>query len=305
MKKFLSVFICAVLIVCAAFPAFAASQIPEKPYDNSNFYTMGDYTVHYRVLPSTGESKGRVLLIHGFTASTETWMPVAERLASDGFSCVLADLPNHGYTTRENDQVQEIEREELMVGLMQSIAPLSEWSVAGHSMGGAVALNIAVAHPEIKSLILCCPANLSGGIFDLMAKAPTQVFGSLCDSIIKLMSGSPLLVRAALWAASANLTYAKNFEIGKILDPLAVEGTGMGIAYMLKRAQAVDTNAIGKLKMPILLIYGDSDNVVFGKMEREIADALPQAKRYTVSGGGHLLLETHADITESLMKDYI
>ena len=69
-------------------------------------------------------------------------------LTADGYECVAADLPDFGYSTREAPGIQVIEREELIISLMNELAPDEEWILAGHSMGGGVAVNIAASRPD-------------------------------------------------------------------------------------------------------------------------------------------------------------
>ena len=45
-KKLLSVLLSVILLFCAVSPAFAAV---ETPFENSRFYEIGDYSIHYRV----------------------------------------------------------------------------------------------------------------------------------------------------------------------------------------------------------------------------------------------------------------
>ena len=119
----------------------------DTPYEDSLFYTQGDYEIHYRIVEHKGEFRGRIMMLHGFMCSTYAWRNMAANLSEAGYDCVMADLPNFGYSTRETENTRVIDREELIAGLMKSIAPAEEWILAGHSMGGGVAANIAEELP--------------------------------------------------------------------------------------------------------------------------------------------------------------
>ena len=69
MKKILCLFIILAMVFALSVPSFAVS-IPEKPYENSNFFTYKDYTLHYRVYDGDSADKKQIMLIHGFCLST-------------------------------------------------------------------------------------------------------------------------------------------------------------------------------------------------------------------------------------------
>ncbi|MGN0469096.1 MAG: alpha/beta fold hydrolase, partial [Acutalibacteraceae bacterium] len=141
MKKITSLLLAIIFSFSFVSVAFASSDY--KPYEDSQYFTYGDYDIHYRVAPAKGEFKGRILMLHGFLCSTYSWRNMADELTDAGYDCVMVDLPDFGYSTRENENMEIVPREEIVEALMKSIAPAEEWIVAGHSMGGGVAINIA------------------------------------------------------------------------------------------------------------------------------------------------------------------
>ena len=110
MKKIISI-ICAVAIVFSSVSMLAvAADTSYKPYENSQYFEYGDYDIHYRVVPAKGEMKGRIMMLHGFLCSTYAWRNMAPILAEAGYECVMADLPNFGFSTRESDDITIVER---------------------------------------------------------------------------------------------------------------------------------------------------------------------------------------------------
>ena len=103
LKKLIAV-ICAVMMVIPFI--FTATAAYEAPFDNSFYYTEGEYTLHYRIFKAENE-KAKILMVHGFGCSTSTWEPVAKELVDDGYTCVLVDLPGFGYSTRETEISEE------------------------------------------------------------------------------------------------------------------------------------------------------------------------------------------------------
>ena len=160
MKKIISI-LCVAAILISSFSMIAfAADTSYKPYEESQYFTYGDYDIHYRVIPAQGKFKGRIMMLHGFGQSTYSWENMAAQMSAKGYDCYMADLPNFGYSTRENADTEVVYRETLIIELMKTIADDDRWILAGHSMGGGVAINIA-QEMEVKSLFLVCPAPMA------------------------------------------------------------------------------------------------------------------------------------------------
>lgn len=294
--KTTSVLLSFVLLFALLVPvsAFASVKDLQTPFADSQFYHQGDYSIHYRVIEGKGEQKGYILFLHGFLYSGESFAPMAEEMSKAGYTCVLADLPGFGYSTRENANVEPIDREVLMEGLMQSIAPDTQWILAGQSMGGGVALNIACETPSIKALLLYAPApiNAMSPLFNgvLTSNLTIGVFSGLLKTIAK----QTFLVRQIMYMATMDWNYTKNYDMSTLTDPLLIDGTGQGLLYMVNRARGTDYDALAKLDLPILLVRGDRDLVVTKMMSAKMDNALSGAEKVTVHGAGHMLNETHA-----------
>ena len=93
MKRILAVLLSAALLLALCVPAFAEEAQTAAPYADSAFFTYGDYTIHYRV-KQAAEPRGQILMLHGFAQSTAAWENMAALLTENGYTCVLADLPD-------------------------------------------------------------------------------------------------------------------------------------------------------------------------------------------------------------------
>lgn len=103
-----------------------------------------------------------LLLHHGYTASRENWLPVAERLASR-YQIVLMECRGVGESedTTEGHSLQQYKDDVLG---MADFLGLKRFAYAGHSMGGGVGFLLGTEHPErLSELILMAPIP-SGGI---------------------------------------------------------------------------------------------------------------------------------------------
>ncbi|MBX7435146.1 alpha/beta hydrolase [Mycobacterium sp. Y57] len=116
----------------------------------SHFETVGDLRVHYR-------RAGRgptLLLLHGSTSSLEHFDGAAAILQND-FDVVRLDLPGFGLTGARPDRDYRIRTyADTVAGFMAQLG-ISRWAVAGNSLGGNVAWNLALDYSDrVRALVL-------------------------------------------------------------------------------------------------------------------------------------------------------
>ena len=300
-KRVLSVLL--VFALLAGVMSVAANAV-DTPYDDSRFYTQGDYEIHYRIIEHKGDFKGRIMMLHGFMCSTYAWRNMAAGLSEKGYDCVLADLPNFGYSTREYDGINVIEREKLIIGLMKSIDPDGEWILAGHSMGGGVATNIAEEYP-VKDLLLFCPAPQSTcpeGFEGIVTSKPMQM---IMNAFFRYGTKITPLVRVVVYAATRNLKFSMEYDVSGVTDPFLYEGIGAGMCNMLVNVRETDLENTDKITCPVLLVNADGDIIINDNMRQQFYDAFPGAKKHIVEGGGHQCIEDRADELVPLCVEFI
>jgi pimeloyl-ACP methyl ester carboxylesterase len=93
-----------------------------------------------------GDSGPRVVFVHGLFGQGRNWTTIARKLAEDGHRVTLLDLPNHGHSPW-TDRVDYGDMAEFVAA---ELALLGEpVTLVGHSMGGKVAMQLALRWPEL------------------------------------------------------------------------------------------------------------------------------------------------------------
>ncbi|MBQ3149927.1 MAG: alpha/beta hydrolase [Clostridia bacterium] len=301
MKKFLSLLLVfSIIAVSCGTTAFCAV---DTMYEDSKFYSFGDYEIHYRIIPHKGEFKGRIMMLHGFLCSTYAWRNMADTLSKAGYECVLADLPNFGYSTRETPETKITDREELIIGLMNSIDPNGKWIVAGHSMGGGVATNIA-QEKELSALLLYCPAPQSTMPEGMNKIMNNSVMRFIMENFFKYGTRISFLVRIFVYAATRNLDFAKEYDLKGLTDPFNYEGIGSGMCQMMTTVRPTALETADKIKCPVLLINADGDIIISESMENAFKEAFPDAEKHTVEGG-HQCIEDRSDVLCEITLEFL
>ena len=290
-KKLLSVFLCIVMMLAVCVSAFAADA-DALPYENSRFFTYGDYELHYRFAAHVGAYKGRIMFIHGFGQSSYSWENMAAEMSAKGYDCYCVDLPNFGYSTRENADMELIDRETLVEKLMLSIAPAESWTLAGHSMGGAVAINVA-QQVNVQKLMLFCAAPVADmGSMGSMMSSP--IMSGMVDFVFKYLTKIDILMRLVVLMATANPEYTKSYNLEGVTAPLQLEGTGEGLCMLMQTMRPTDLEGAAAIDCPVLIVNASKDMIINDSMKQQISDAFPSAEHYLVEGGGHICIEDRA-----------
>lgn len=300
MKKIISLLVAALMLFTALLPVSAAM---ETPFEDSEFFEYADYSIHYRVWEAEN-AKGQIFMIHGFALSSYCWTELAERLVAAGYTCVMADLPDFGYSTRETAGMEKLPREDIMHALMTELSA-DPWYVAGHSMGGYVAQAIAAKYPESVVNLLLYGTGANENSAALSALMGNDAFVAVMGPLMQMMTKFDILVKLFLQMGLADSEYAASYDISKIIEPLRIEGTGKGACYSFSMLTPTDFDALSNGK-PVLFVNGSEDSVIPDSSKDTLRAALPEGSvDALVEGGGHMFIENLADETAEITLNFL
>ncbi|MEU2350526.1 alpha/beta fold hydrolase [Modestobacter sp. NPDC049651] len=95
---------------------------------------------------TVGDAGPRVVFVHGLFGQGRNWSTTARALAADGHRVTLLDLPNHGHSPW-TDRVDYVDMAELVAAELASFG--EPVTLVGHSMGGKVAMQLALRSPAL------------------------------------------------------------------------------------------------------------------------------------------------------------
>ena len=292
MKKVISVFLSVILVFSLSSVALAAEDETSLPFDNSSFFEVGDYTLHYRTYSAeTDNEKGQIMLLHGFGLSSASFEGLAAEYAKNGYKVVTLDLPNFGYSSRETKKTGLLDREELVFALMENLG--GKWILGGHSMGGGIAINVASAYPDsVSALFLFAPQSTAAIGKPLNQIVSSSIVTAMFESLISVGSRIPCVMRMLVAMSFSDADYAKQYDVSKIAKPLQIKGTGRGIAVMSSHAKATDLEAFSALSIPVVIVTAQNDKIASADNLDAILSAAPEnTKTVTFDVGGHMMME--------------
>ncbi|MBK7918181.1 MAG: 2-succinyl-6-hydroxy-2,4-cyclohexadiene-1-carboxylate synthase [Chloroflexi bacterium] len=238
-------------------------------------------------LEISGQGERPLLLLHGFTGSSQNWQPVLPVLG-ERFMVIAVDLLGHGRSSipaRPARYMIESAAADL-INLLDQF-DIEQVNLLGYSMGGRLALYLATQYPQrCQTLIL---ESASPGLADKTARAERrQQDNALAERIER--EGIETFVdyweSLPLWTSQAQLpaeTRAALREQRLQNNPLGLMNSlrGMGTGAQL----SVWTH-LPRLTMPVLLVTGELD-AKFAAINREMADLIPGSRLSVVPDAGH------------------
>ena len=216
----------------------------------------------------------RLVLLHGFTQTGRSWGPLLPSLA-EHFEVLTPDLPGHG--------ARSAERADLWQAAAQVGRECGRAAYLGYSMGGRVALHLALAHPElVKRLVL---VSATGGIDDHAERAARRREDEALADAIEAEGVDAFLER---WLAQPMFAGSSPQVAG--LDARR-ENTPEGLAAALRLmgtgTQEPLWRRLDELTMPVLVTAGERDDK-FAEQALHLGGWIgPTAELALVPGAGH------------------
>jgi pyruvate dehydrogenase E2 component (dihydrolipoamide acetyltransferase) len=254
------------------FAAAAAAEAESGPKNQS--IDVGGTPINYLKM---GDGGVPIVFIHGFGGDLNNWMFNQPDLAAKQATYAL-DLPGHGASGKEVKDGSVAGLAKTLHGFLDAVK-IDKAHLVGHSLGGAIALALATAHPErVASLTLISSAGLGA---DVNIGYIEGFIGATGRKDIK-----PQLEKLFADPSLVNRDMIDEILKFKRLD--GVEGalkTISGAVFPGGKQSAVLRDKLAQVKVPVQVIFGAKDQIV----PPAHASGLPgSAKVHTFDNAGHM-----------------
>lgn len=255
-----------------------------------------------------------VVLVHGLGASNSSMLPILAELATQ-YRVLAPDMPGFGSSDAPNWDYDPVQLQRWLLAFLDTVGATGA-IVIGHSLGGRVALELALHEPGIVgALVLLCPAlaprprpltalarrlpvdlarlpiafphrllhqgtrEAYRALFADPDRVPRHWFDAAADEWeITLRDGSH---RRALWSAT----------LGLYLDQTCRKETWW--------------SRLAEMAVPTLCVWGECDPLVPAECARHVTDSAPQLRSVILPDCGHLPQFEWPDTTGALIGDFL
>ena len=180
-----------------------------------------------------------LLVLHGGLGSIEMFEPDLRQLAK-GRQVIAVDLHGHGRTALGDRAINYSDMGNDLAAVLKQLG-YDTVDVLGYSMGGGVALRLAIQHPDVvRRLVLVSTPYSPSGFYPEMLPQQAAVSGAMADA----MKATPMYKSYIAVAPRPQ-------DFPRLLDQM---GAWMRTSYDW-------SEDVKKLKGPVMLVYGDHDMI--------------------------------------------
>jgi pimeloyl-ACP methyl ester carboxylesterase len=261
-----------------------------------------------RVLELEGDGVP-IVMLHGYADSADTWRQTLAVLARQGRRAIAVDLPGFGTADplEPGEILPQLDRFAAAAARYLAGRPRQAVIAVGNSLGGCIALRLAERHgDELWGVVGVAPAGLEmTRLLHLVQRDP------LLRSLVALPTPVPSpVMRGAVARLYRQLAFAHPGSV----DPNVISSFTWHLRQRSTVASYLDTAhrllpelrdpfAPERITVPVLLIWGDRDRIVFHRGAKRVLDVVADGRLELMKGVGHCpQVEAPARFAELLLE---
>ncbi len=244
-------------------------------------------------------------LLHGFTGSAQTWMPLLRRFGV-GRRAVAVDLLGHGLSEAPRDpgrySMPQVVAD--LVALLDAVGERRA-DVLGYSMGGRVALHLALRAPDrIRRLVL---ESSSPGIADPRERERRREADFELAGFIEREGLQAFVERwekLPLFESQSRLPERVRMQLRAVRLAQRPQGLANALRGLGPGSHPPLWGELGRLRPPTLIVAGELDGK-YSAISREMSRAIPRVRLALVPGCGHAVHLERPRLFERLVRAFL
>lgn len=246
-----------------------------------------------------------LLLLHGFTGSKESWAPFIPTWSRD-YRVIALDIIGHGGSAAPADASRyAMEQAVNDLTKLLDLVDVSKTHVLGYSMGGRLALSLAVLAPhKVRSLIL---ESSSPGLSEASAREERRRSD---ERLAQRIEQEGLEWFVSYWDHIPLFQSLRKLpqEVRRQMREQRLRNRPQGLAGSLRGmgtgAQPSWWENLRTLQMPVQLIVGEEDEK-FVNIAKRMHSMLPQSRLYVAEQAGHIVHVEQAVFFDTIVREFL
>jgi pimeloyl-ACP methyl ester carboxylesterase len=249
-----------------------------------------------------------VVMIHGLGVTAGNFSYGLMDALAATHHCIAVDRPGMGWSDRAADTPANPRAQAAQIMAVLDAMEVETPLMVGHSLGGAIALCIALDHPDrIRGLALLAPLTL-GGDTPSAAFAPLAIKSDLWRRIVSWTLATPMGMRSAPQVLDmvfgtdpvpADYGTAGGALLG--LRPSAFYNTSRDYMASLADMKWMKAGYPG-MRVPVSILYGAEDRILSPDTQGRAMTTRNPNIRLEVIAGGHMLPVTHVTASADFIR---
>ncbi len=249
--------------------------------------------VHYEVV-----GRGQpVILLHGWIGSWGLWHNTMDSLG-DRFRCYAPEFWGFGSTSNNGGGFQIDDFVEMVDKFMDRLG-IDSAPIIGHSMGGTVALSLALNKPERVKQIIVVGSPIVGKSLSLWLRISGQSWAA------KLLWKFPILLNTFLKLYAYQITNKPSIWYDMVIKDVSSTTLDSFFRSISSLHKTDLTTKVHEIDVPILGIYGEQDVVVAPAQAQVLTKNIPHAKTVLLPDSGHFPMLDELEIFNDHLRYFL
>lgn len=262
----------------------------------TGFVQTGDVRIAYR----RSGSGAPILLLNGTGESGATWAPLIERLT--GFDFVATDARDTGHSTYARAPYTPLDLAADAIAVIEQLG-IGPCHIAGYSLGGAVAQEVAIARPDlVRSLVLLSTWARSDRWFRAQMvnwQAARMAHWDDDDAFLRALG-------VFMFSPVTFDDLARLRAVTDLWDADVPAQRPEGWMRQTDADMAHDAaSRLAQVRAPALVIVGEDDICTPPRYARALCDLLPDARLVTIPDAGHAALFEQTDAVAAAIAAFL
>ncbi len=233
-----------------------------------------------------------LVLLHGYPLDHSIWNEVIPLLEGD-FDLVIPDLRGFGESSTVDTPYTMDSLAADIAGLLNHLG-VEKAAVAGHSMGGYVALTFARLYPErllglglVSTQLPADPADRKEGRYATAAQVAEKGVVVVAEAMTPKLTSDE----------------AVQATVRDLIEAQSSAGVIGALRAMAERPDSTDL--IKSITQPVVVVHGDADALIPADRAREVKTLRPDAELVLLPGQGHLPMIEAPDLTAAALRKLV
>jgi len=313
MKRLLIILFASALLIasgCSPYGNLSIMNFDELnyPYPVKKAVLSDDITLAY---VDEGAGDQTIIFVHGLGSYLPAWEKNIDGLKQN-YRCIAIDLPGYGKSSKAIHSGTMEFYADVIKSFMEKLG-LQKAVIAGHSMGGQIAMVMALKYPDyVDKLVLVSPAGI-----ETFTEGQKEWFRNVM-TVAGVKNTSSQQIRANLTANFYNLPDDAEFMI---TDRIAMRDAENFDNYCYTVVQSVKGmvdqpvyDFLPEIKQKTLILFGENDNLIpnpylnpgfTADIGKSATDRIPDSKLIVVPSCGHFVQFEKSDVFNNAVKDFL
>ena len=259
----------------------------------TSFSIINSPLLSYKYIKAKNNSNKYLLILHGLLGCADNWLPQG-KIFSEYFNVLIPDLRNHGNSFHNDSMSYEDMANDILQ--LNNYLHLGQISIIGHSMGGKLAMLIALNNPNIIDKLIVIDiapdkyiTDANYKLLNILASIPMNEFKSRDEIRNFIKHKVPNFREVDLVMKNIKLNNQRKYEWKINLDALIKNINILADFPTLHK----------KFIKPVLFLRGEKSNHILPQHYDKIYNYFPNAYIQTVSNAGHWV---QVDNTDEFIK---